>query len=354
MRWVVVRYCLNCGREVPDEDYVNGYCIDCFRKIGNPFTKQVSLELKVCSRCGSIFYKGEWHQDSMENVVRRYLLDNQAKYMIASAELISVEPSGEPRESAKGVYVQNWLFGIVLNKRHFAQFNQDVRIAVSRTICPRCLARASRKISAVVQVRGVNAQAHRGLVEEVIRSNPGYSEYLVDVEDAPNGFDIRFVDQLPARRLAYELARLLGGHVKETFKSTRYDSRKGVWQGIHTFSVRLPDITEGSIVKYGGELWVVKKLDVRGVQLEAVSSARRTTVPLSEYWSGRLLVVENYYVKGVYEVVAVDKSMVYLLNRDSGEVKEFLLSNIPFQVKQGDYVKILVIDDKEYVLKYGQ
>ncbi|MGC9121584.1 MAG: hypothetical protein ACP5HP_01430, partial [Thermogladius sp.] len=70
--------------------------------------------------------------------------------------------------------------------------------------------------------------------------------------------------------------------------------------------------------------------------------------------SGRLLVVENYYVKGVYEVVAVDKSMVYLLNRDSGEVKEFLLSNIPFQVKQGDYVKILVIDDKEYVLKYGQ
>jgi len=347
-----MKYCLNCGREVPDEDYVNGYCVDCFRKLGSPFAKQPSIEVKVCSKCGSIFYKGEWLQENLESIIRRHLMETQGKYLIGPAELVGAEPVDGIQEVSRGLYVQKWVFNLVLNGKHFTQFENNVKITVTKTVCPRCTARASKRIAALVQVRGLRASAIRKDVERLIESNAGFNVYILDIEDAQNGFDIRFIDQLPARKLAHEIARLYGGHVRETFKSTRYDSRKGVWLGILTLSVRLVDLAEGSIVRYNGELWVVKRVDEKGLHLENLASMKNITIPLAEYWGDRVSVVENYYVKGVYEVVAVDKAMAYLVNRESGELREIMLPNIPFQIKQGDYIKILVIDDKEYVVKH--
>ncbi|WP_440060185.1 NMD3-related protein [Thermogladius sp. 4427co] len=346
-----MKYCLKCGREVSEEDYVNGLCIDCFRKYGNPFAKQVEIRVKQCVKCGSILYKGEWVQDTLEGIIRKHILEHQHKYLISGVELVGLDPVGGIHEFSKGGFQQEWVFNMLINGKHFVQFTDSIKVFIEKTVCPRCMARASKKITAIIQVRGGKAASLRSRVEEIIRNDPGLAEAVLEIEDAPNGFDIRLIDQLPARKLAYTISRMFGGTVKETFKNVKYDARKGGWLGILTLSVRIPDVSEGSIVRYGNELWIVVKLDEKGMHLENLKSARRAFIPYDEYWGGKVVLVENYYIKGVYEVVAIDKSMVYLLNRDTGEMVETLISNIPFRIEKGDEIKIFVVDNNEYIVK---
>ncbi len=354
----MTRYCVKCGRqEEPDEPLVNGYCIECFLKYKGLLRETPVFEITVCSKCGSWRYHGRWMQPlSLEDMLRRYILDMSRQFINNGVEILEVEEIQSIHKINKNFHEAIARVTALLAGSKIVSRPVIVRFRIVRTVCPRCLRKAGKVFNAIVQIRssrGHLTEDEKQYVRRIL-SEPSIADDIVDVEEDKNGINIKMVTPVLARRLASIISREKGAKVIETFKVKKYDPSRGRKEGITTLSVRLPDLEEGDIVEYRRLLGVVDEVRDNRVRITDLDTGEKHSIPINEYWDGRLVKSRNYIEEKDYLVIASDPSTIYLMDETTGEIREYPRLVSLNNVKEGDKMKGYIIGNRLYIVKRNE
>jgi len=351
----VVRYCVKCGKkESSKEPLINGYCIDCFLKYRGLLREIPVFEITVCSKCGSWRYHGRWLQPmALEGIIRRYILDTSEHYVNSGVEILEVEEVHGFHRVNKNFYEAVVRVSALLGGSKIISRPIIVRFKITKSICPRCLRKAGKVFNAIVQIRssrGRLTEDEKQYIRKVL-SEPSIVDDIVDVEENRNGINIKMVTPVLARRLAALFSREKGAKVIETFKIRKYDPSRGRKEGITTLSVRLPDLEQGDIVEYKGSISVIDEVKDSRIKITDLESGESHSVPVSEYWDGKLVKTREYIEEKDYLVIASDPSTIYLMDEVTGEIKEYPRLVSLNNVKEGDKMKGYIIRNNLYIVK---
>ena len=351
----MVRYCVKCGKkESSKEPLINGYCIDCFLKYRGLLREIPVFEITVCSKCGSWRYHGRWLQPmALEGIIRRYILDTSEHYVNSGVEILEVEEVHGFHRVNKNFYEAVVRVSALLGGSKIISRPIIVRFKITKSICPRCLRKAGKVFNAIVQIRssrGRLTEDEKQYIRKVL-SEPSIVDDIVDVEENRNGINIKMVTPVLARRLAALFSREKGAKVIETFKIRKYDPSRGRKEGITTLSVRLPDLEQGDIVEYKGSISVIDEVKDSRIKITDLESGESHSVPVSEYWDGKLVKTREYIEEKDYLVIASDPSTIYLMDEVTGEIREYPRLVSLNNVKEGDKMKGYIIRNNLYIVK---
>ncbi len=349
------RYCIRCGRRVEEnEPLINGLCPECYVKYHGVFATTPLLRITICPSCGSWYHRGEWNTPlPLEEVIRKILLRESHKLFNREVSLVDAEIiSGiyKVNEAQHGARIR---LHLLLGESYPITLEKEIKLVIEHKLCPRCLSIAGKSHKALVQVRstrGYLSDEEKDLVMKAL-SEPGIVEEVVEVKEDKHGLDIKMLSSVAARRLTTIISRETGAKITESFKPTRYQPDKGSWTGITTLSVRLPDIRKGDLVEADGEPGVVRHVDKHGFEVEKLENGEKERYKYDDYWRGRVKKPGYMVYEKEYEVIAVDKSTIYLLHEETGEIKEYPKTSGLRNVKVGDHVKRIRVKDKVYMVK---
>jgi NMD protein affecting ribosome stability and mRNA decay len=231
---------------------------------------------------------------------------------------------------------------------------EEVYGAIKYKACPRCVARSAGKYTHLVQIRFTKKSPPPRIVEELKdllqRLLPQSS--VVDVKYSESGLDLELDDATIAKRVVQAITREYSAKLITTFKATRFNHRKGAWQGVVTYSLRIPVLEKGELVIYRKSLYVVEDVKRNRVVLYNLSSSTREEASLSAYWIGELkcpsrVEVERYVVKSVENgrIIAVSESTKSeLIIRRKHNTPQLGVGSTVFLIK-ADNIETIVIGE---------
>ncbi len=349
------KYCVVCGKKLGDEEpLIDGMCPSCFVKRKGLFTRIPVLNIIICPRCGSWLYKGEWRDPlPIREIIRRIALRELEKELREKVDLIDIEIASDLYKVNKTQYGVKARVSAVLDETYPVSTEVELILNINRTSCPRCIAVAGGAHKALVQIRSAKGHLDENdmkIIGRVLR-DPGVAAEIVEIKEKKTGLDVKLLSQVAAKRLSMLLSRDAGAKVVESFKPTKYNPDKGAWDGITTLSVRLPDLNKGDLVEYKGRPGVIRSRDHHGVEISMLDDGSNIHVTYEEYWKGRLKKPGYMVYDKEFLVVAEDKSTIYLLNEETGELDEYPKTKNLSDVKTGDRLKRVRVRDKVYMVK---
>ena len=349
------RFCIKCGKQVgEDEPLINGMCPQCFLKYKGIFTSRPVLEIIICPRCGSWRYRGEWHRHlSLLEVIRRVLIRESYRFLDKRIELVDATILAEPYKINEAQHAVKAKLSVLLEKTYPVEVEEEIILVINKTVCPRCIAVAGKVHKALVQIRSARGYLDdndKRLINKALGDHGVISE-IVEIKENKHGLDVKLLSPMAAKRLSSLLNRIAGAKVTESFKPTHYNPDKGRWDGIITLSVRLPDIEEDDLVEVDGKPAVVRKKDSRGMIVEMLDDGTRHLVSYEQYWNGRLTKPGYMVYEREYTIIASDRTTLYLLNEETGEMKEFPRTANLRDAVTGDKVRMVRVKDKVYMVK---
>lgn len=228
----------------------------------------------------------------------------------------------------------------------------EVKLSLSRRTCPKCIKSITGSYRVLIQFRadGRSLNEKEICIIDRIVSNPLYIDSIVEKQEFKHGVDVK-VSSLPvARAIAKRAVNELNARLIETFKSKRYDSRRGVWIGETVLSLRIPSIARDAIVEYRGELWVVREVSRETILLENLETGREARISFEQYWKG--LVKIRSYLSDFKEarIISYDSKTIYLLDDTSGEIIEVSRRG-ENGFKRGDVVYIVKLDNRSFIVR---
>ena len=352
-----MRYCVRCGNEISREEYIEnvGLCIDCYLKYRGVFTAKPVLDIVYCPRCGSWRWGGEWQKPAaLSEVIRRAFLSSYSKYIDTSiVSLVDVEVLGELAKVYKNRYKASLAMHLVFNNAVNKLVESEIEVILNRKPCPKCLALSGKSHKALIQLRsekGGLSQKEKRVLLKMIKEYASLGE-IVEISENKYGLDVKVLSLNTAKKLVNDVVRLTGARVIESFRPVRYDPRRGKWRGITTLSVRLPSLSKGDLVEYRGEPAIVRSIDSTGISIELLNTHATIRIGFEAYWKGLLKKYGKIHYERIYRVIAVDRSTVYLLNEDSGEIREYPRTQSAWDLAEGATVYIIRHKSKEYLVK---
>ncbi len=350
----LTRHCIACGKELSEEELLlGGYCLNCFMEIKGVAKSTPALELEQCSKCGSWKIHGKWAElPSLSEALRRIVLSDQRRFIDERAELIEVDEVKVSQAAGRGlseavVGATALIGGSMIAKAYF-----KVKYRVRKTTCPTCSRRASRSYSAVVQfrsARGCLLNREKDYISKLL-SDPLISQDVVELTEDRSGVDVKFLSVATAHRVAQLIEKTAGAKIVESFKLTKRDYSRGRDVGVTTISVRFPDIDKMDLVNYRGSVSLVRGTRNGFIDLIMLESGEKRSVPLKEYWSGRLKKLSEAVEKKL-TVVGRSLNTLYLLNEETGELIEHPINEHLVGLKNGDRVKGYIMGGRTYVIR---
>jgi len=351
-----LKYCVRCGREVDSEEYIADYsmCVDCYLKYHGVFVNKPLLKLTLCPRCGAWRIGEEWVKPlPVEEVIRRVFLNESGKLVDSNVKVLDVYVNDKGVKVEKSMYQASIDLYVVINNAVEKKIRADIVYCFEKTLCPKCFAKAGKIHRALVQVRSEKGwldEREKQIVMEIL-SDPGVKQDLVAVEEDKHGLNLKFYTVNIAKRVVSIIVKTTGAKVIESFKPTKYEAGKGRWRGVVTLSVRLPSISRGELVEYKGKLAVVREVTSGGIILEHLEDGSRVTADYEQYWSGMVKKLKEPFSARKYQVIGYDASTLYLLDLETGEMREYPRAGSVKDIREGSIVNIIKFKDKEYLVR---
>ncbi|ADI32453.1 60S ribosomal export protein NMD3 [Staphylothermus hellenicus] len=353
------KYCVRCGRKVPEnEPLIDGYCIDCYLKYRGIFVTKPVLNITICPRCGSWMYRGEWRDPlPFRDIIRRILISEAYRFIDRQhVNLLDATILSEPYRINESQYAVKALLHVVVEEYYPLDLEKEIVLNINRKVCPKCLAYAGKSHRALVQIRSVNG-SFSSEEEKIINkalNDPGVAGDIVEIKKNKYGLDIKFLTSVAAKRLSTILNRLTGARIIESFKPVRYNPDKGRWSGITTLSVRLPSIKKGDLVEFEGRPGVVIDVSPHGIKTEFLDDGRIENIRFEKYWRGDLKKAEDLVYSETYSVIAEDKTTIYLLDEETGNIIDYPRTKTLANISVGDKVRAVRVRDKVYMIKNSE
>jgi nonsense-mediated mRNA decay protein 3 len=283
-------FCVECGKETPDEELRHGVCAECYLKKTTLASLPPNVDLEVCVHCharkrGEVWTEGHGEMEPVvQDAVREAV--QLAKVVEKPRVRIDVRPEDERNFDVR-VEVQGVAEGVP-----FAT-ELRTRSRIKNGTCVRCSRVQGGYYEAIVQVRASRREMERDekravkalasrFIERIVAEGDRNAFVLRD-EDADRGLDIYMGTTNSGRMLAKQIATEYGGKITEHAKTV--GQKDGLDLVRMTFAVRLPEFRAGDVVL----------LDDVGPAL--VSSIGPKTVQVTELASGKLRHVERAEVE---------------------------------------------------------
>ena len=316
--------CVRCGREAILVD--GRLCPDCYLEVKGLGRLPEPIEVTVCPRCGSYRYQGRWYPPPVDASDINDVIREVIKLVVAArfrpnpeVESYRVESVEYVRDQFLGDYAIVRIAARLKGVEREYSLDYRVRVNVKKQLCPQCFKKAGGSVEAILQVRGEGGRLtdeQRRSVEEVLEElSPAIREYISDVVEKKEGFDLVLVDQGVAKAIASKLRSALGARVVESWKvvGRRRDGRP---KKRLTLSVRLPFFSAGSLVEMEGRLYRV--VDIRNgfVYIRSIGARRVHRLSVEKAW--RLLSRPRFEEERRVLVAAVTPSSIHLQLLDGG------------------------------------
>lgn len=340
-----MRFCVRCGRALPKEELIRGYCRDCFKQQVQILSGVPEVKLVVCPRCGSWLHKGDWNPPSTEVEALETALSSEVrKHIIDGAELIAARVVGiEHNNNALKLEAELDIAieGKVLTFSYTLQARREYKV------CARCSAKAAGRYSYLIQVRFAG-DAPESVINEV-RSEvlEVAGDAIVDVKVTRGGIDVELDDSAAARRVVETIAKRRAARVSSSFKSTKFNARSGKWLGITTYSIRIPVFRRGEVTIYRNRVcFVVGTQQGRRIVVWLPDTNTYEIVDADSYWSEEL----KRPVRVEFEdllVERVENSTVVVREANTGATRSIKLGGRSIALKGGERVLLVRADNLE-------
>lgn len=255
------RFCANCGiDEGQGVPIIDNLCLNCYIKIKELIKVPTVIDVHTCSRCGAILVAGRWYypEDPAEavNIITKIVESSIRLGEDVSVKSVEVEVLPSPSQA----HVKAEL---LIKNRYSYLVESNVNIKWVKQLCPVCFKRVGKGFDAVVQVRFIHLDDNVGKLKDLILRM--FHDYLVEVEEVSNGFDIKVSSPNIARRIAdlvkksWRIARVVESY--GDVKRTKGGSRKAKLY----ISVKVINLRVGDYVVLNGKAYTVAEVNDRFV-----------------------------------------------------------------------------------------
>ncbi|NIP34140.1 MAG: hypothetical protein GWN18_04335 [Thermoplasmata archaeon] len=296
-------FCVECGREVEDDDQLRGgICVDCFLERNPILVVPDVLDLVRCPSCGAIRVGSVWSEPSegMEDpdeAVQDAAADAaEAAVQVLDGAMVRTMDVTVHRE-ARSAFSVTMEAQVSLMDR-VVDVRERTRVRVKGEQCPVCSRIAGEYYEALIQFRGTaerpateqeleRARSH--VLEDLARlSGTSREVYLVKEEMMHGGLDFYISTQPAAAQIAKGLASDFGATASSSTKVTGRKDGRDVVRVTH--AIRLPDLRRGDYVLSRGTMLRVVSASTKEATVDpAAGTGRRRHVSRGELHDLRLV-----------------------------------------------------------------
>ncbi|MEM1628319.1 MAG: 60S ribosomal export protein NMD3 [Desulfurococcaceae archaeon] len=350
-------FCIRCGRDVEFKDLVHGYCVDCFLKYVGIFRSKPIIKITMCPKCNSIFYGNTWINHDQEKVFKEIVRNKIPKFLNERVKLVDLVFANDIYHHMDfGQNTVDVSLKLNVNETHLIEVSDKVVITIDPKLCRKCFMRSAGTHKALVQIRfedtdvanelldKVNSFINRALNELKLESS------IVDIEQPREGMDIKFNDIGSARRFAYYISNKLGAKIIESFKTTKFDSKRGKRTGILTLSIRIPLFKKGDLIVYKDRVGIIMHVRENKIQTWFPELNRIDELSISHYWDGILKKLINIEELEEYVALNIDDKNIILSSTKTGEIKQIPLKPSVTVIQPGDRVILIPLNNKELII----
>ncbi len=255
------KFCVKCGIEESSDIYiVDGLCPRCFIEVHGLSKKVENIKIKYCNKCGAIFYYNKWiniEENSPKDIAKEIVLNhlNFGEKIRILDVAIDLTPYEDMTARVKVLFE--------LNNRFRFQFELPIEIRWIKATCSSCLKKAGGGYSSIVQIRYMNwSEDIAKFIDEIINT---FKEYIGNIEEVKNGYDIKLIDTHVARRIA-DLSRRKWRNIKivESYGDSKR-LRDGSRYSRLYISIRILNFKKGDYVILNGKPYSVVDINERSV-----------------------------------------------------------------------------------------
>ena len=382
------RFCYRCGiSESEGGPLIDGLCQVCYRRENPVLLIEEEINTELCQNCGSYKRRGVWVdpktyeldelvfevaeaalleklEDSFNEKIREYEI-------VSPEELEEIErlPVGRAAVSFEPVdfHIEHFPAIIVYEVRVKARTHElqrelhderkRVTVYVRQTVCPRCSKFLGGYFEAILQVRAEDRalsdeerRAIGKLVEEKVdeimrRDRMGFIQDTIEKEE---GLDFYMGSTSSARKLAQAIKERFGGTISEAYELVGVDRQTSREVYRTSVSVRIPRFVAGDVVRDGrGNVYLVEDVGGRGMELRNLSTHEVEHMGWRALKRDPLEPAEHEFREAM--VVSVTPGEVHLMDMETYE--SFEVEKPPFDVKEGEIYRIVVVDGRRYFIE---
>ncbi|WP_424358684.1 60S ribosomal export protein NMD3 [Methanocella sp. MCL-LM] len=268
-------FCPRCGKETEAE----GLCNACFADKYVVFQVPQTLDVKLCAKCPSYKIGELWIEtniDNYEDLAKKAAVKTVRTALSVSKEVEQPQITVVPEFTGPYMLVIHVTVTGAIEGRPVST-SADIEGRVRKETCDICSRMAGGYYEAVIQVRAegrlpTKPEIDRCLkiIENVfVRSAKAGDRlaFITDIFPLSEGADLYVGSTACARQASRTIVDEFGGALIESPKLVGAVGGKGVYRV--TFSVRLPEIVAGDIVRMRNQIVLVEKVGKRtsGVDL---------------------------------------------------------------------------------------
>lgn len=254
------KFCVKCGVEESSDIYIiDGLCPKCFIEVHVLSKKIENIKIRYCSKCGAILHYNKWinvDENSFRDIAKGIVLNNLnfgEKVRIVDI-VMDLTPYEDIATKVKVMFELN-------NKFQF-QYELPIEIRWIKAICPLCLKKAGG-YNSIVQIRYVNwSEDVAKFINEIANT---FREYIYDIEEVRNGYDIKLIDTHIARRIA-DLSQRRWKNIKiiESYGDSKR-LRNGSRYSRLYISIRILNFKKGDYIVLDGKPYTVVNVNERSI-----------------------------------------------------------------------------------------
>ncbi|HIH61361.1 MAG TPA: hypothetical protein HA298_01560 [Methanobacteriales archaeon] len=343
-------FCIKCGRS--NTQLFKGLCRECFLKEYKPLEVPERIEVEVCPHCNAQLINGKWTGRGIpeDEIIYRALENNIIKKVediIIDLEILQKRgtiSSCLVRAEAK-----------ILGEKITQDFYTEVRL--KKRACPYCSRYKSGYYEAVIQLRADERSLEleeikkaEQLINKTLQKSWGKDKlaYLAKKTRQKEGADYYIGSYKAAKRVITALREEFGGIVGESPKLMGRDKSTGkniyrIW-----ISFKLPKFKEGDFISYKGRTGLIKAMDSHGILFYDLDRQEMSTVLWREYQRIERIATPADIKKTT--VTAISPSRIQILDPISYEPIDLKLKPGMENLKIGDQVSVIQINNKTYIL----
>ncbi len=274
-------FCPRCGRATEQE----GLCQACFLEKYVVFEVPQVIEATICAKCPSYRIGERWVSTKLktqEELARKAAHEAVRLSLKVNKEVAEPKVSIRMEQANPNIFMARVAVEGSIDGRP-VKTGADVEVRIRKETCDVCSRMAGGYYEAIIQIRaqgrlptGNELKRCLRLVDEVMEKAEKAGDRLAfvsDIMELPEGVDVYVGSTVAARQIARAIVDEMGGAIIESPKLVGARDGKGLYRV--TFSVRLPGIVPGDIVKMHGSLVLVEKVGRRtsGIDLASGLSA---------------------------------------------------------------------------------
>jgi nonsense-mediated mRNA decay protein 3 len=348
------RFCALCGKT--DVPLIENLCESCYLKKNPPFTVKHEFEVRICPHCYSYKLSKKWVQTNSFNpkeFLEIVIEQNSPRFIKHSPEFeIIIQPQiAEDVELTGKIDVPI----LITAKKNDTTISETVKVTIKleSSPCGICTKKKQGAYEAIVQFRGLRGRISEEerqqiyqIIDKALESERYKDEYIPQIKEKKEGFDLYVSSTGLAKNIATSTKEQMGANIQESFKlSGMKDGKK---KGTTSVSVRLPSFTPGEIIQLMDKTLIFEKIEKGNIIGKNPKTGEKQIIQYKDFWESEIQSWKPETKQ--YLIISKTKDTIQLMDLKTYEITEIKREQTHTNLKEGEIVQAIKIDEEITIL----